>query len=483
MPRRWALVLRQFLLANVIVGCLAATGWLVAFLAQLADAPAMSILGHPVTPSRYAQVIGWNTAFLTFTVLITVVLAIEVLRFVVRTTARVQRVAALAVVVWGLAGSSAGQSRHVRVDGLDDTAVARSEQFAANEPGEVETWRQLGVAHQRAGRWRKASAAYRRALDLAPDDKTLIRQLESVRLRVAPAFEVGATSAVETGASAFSTSVAADLAVGDSGRIGLFYLPRLVSSDGDAVSTQRAGARVSARPRPDIHLNASGALWSPTSTGFGTDVRPELSFRFRKNNVGKGPAVDVRAHHQTMDVTPDLVRTPGTSTQVSGRIDVPVGGLVRVRGQGRLAALSRDNDATRRTGIGGGLAVAVLDDVRVSGQWHLTRHSNPFVIGYFAPRQAQTVEMGIELEREFDRGTISLDVGGGIQRVQKTNIPIARWAPALRGWGLVTWALTPRQQLLLEFESHDSQIGNTILAAERWRYLSTTASLRIVFPH
>jgi hypothetical protein len=481
LPRQWPLVSRQFLLANVILGSLATTGWLLASLAELAGTQVMRVGNYPVA-SGYTQVMAWNTGVATLAVLIVVLVSVEVLRFAVRITGRMQRVAVFTLIACALAGEASGQERDVHADTRSDTATEKSEQRATAGPGEVETWRQLGIAHERAGRFGQASAAFSQALALAPDDEILVRQLESVRVRVAPALEVGTTITRETGASAFGPSVAADFAVGASSRLVVFYLPRRVGSEDDATRTQRFGARLNVRPRAGMRLDLAGTMWSSESAELATEVRPELSFRLRNSAGANGPVVDVRGHHQIVDVTPDLVRAPLASTQVSGRIDVPFAGPIRLRGNARIASLSQNRETTRRTGVGGGLAVAVKSDIRVTGQWHVTRHSNPLVTGYFAPSKAHGAELGLELEREYDRATISFDLGGGMQRVQNADMAIARWAPALRGWGLLAWTVTPRQHLLVEFEAYDSRIPLTISATERWRYVSMTTSWRVVLP-
>jgi hypothetical protein len=99
--------------------------------------------------------------------------------------------------------------------------------------------------------------------------------------------------------------------------------------------------------------------------------------------------------------------------------------------------------------------------------------------GYFAPKLVQVADMGLEFEREYDRATIALDAGGGIQRFQRTQqANIGSWAPTLRVWGLVTWNIGVRRQLLFEFESYDSQVSDAVIVTDRWRYASLTASLR-----
>lgn len=294
-----------------------------------------------------------------------------------------------------------------------------------------------------------------------------------------PALEVGALASGETGAGILGASFGADFVAGDTGRIGVVYQQRRVSSFGDAVQVRQFGGRFNARPRPDVRLSMTGGLWAPGSAGATGGVRPEGTFRLRATPGAAGGVIDLRAHHRPLDVSPELVRNPVLSTQMSAAVDLPIAGALSLRGQGRLASLSRDGHRNRRLGWGGGIAVAATPAVKLSGQLHGVWHSDPFVTGYFAPRTAASAEAGIEIEREFDRATLSLDLGGGLQRVQRGDAPIGPWAPAFRGWGMVAWSLNPGRQLLLEFEAYDSQIANTVTTTERWRYASVTASFRV----
>jgi hypothetical protein len=102
------------------------------------------------------------------------------------------------------------------------------------------------------------------------------------------------------------------------------------------------------------------------------------------------------------------------------------------------------------------------------------------VQGYFAPQQVQVADIGLEFEREYDRATIAFDAGGGVQRFQRTRQSVTgSWAPALRVWGLVAWNMGRGQQILLELESYDSQVSESIAVTDRWRYTSVTASFRV----
>ena len=405
-PRQWALVLRQFAIAASILGGMAATGWMIGV---LAESPALTtVVGEPAIDREYPIALARNLGTFTLTTLVAVLAAVEVLRLVVLSPARAQRVAMLALVFSGYASESAGQT-------------------AAQ----------------------------------------------------APAVEFGGVASGETGAGMFGGSVGADFAAGETARVGFVYQQQRVSALGDAMQSQRLGARFNARPRQDLRIAATGGLWSPGFGALGTGTRPEATLRVRKVPSARGGIIDVRAHYRMLDVSPDLVRAPVRHSRISTAVEVPLAGPWSLRGQGRLAALSRTTEVNRRVGVGGGIGLTVSPSIKVSGQWHHIRHSNPFVTGYFAPRAAESLEAGLEVEREFARTTLSLDVGGGVPRVERASALVGPWAPAFRGWGMVAWQLAPRHQLLLEFEAYDSQIASTVSTAEQWRYAAVTASMRI----
>jgi tetratricopeptide (TPR) repeat protein len=363
-----------------------------------------------------------------------------------------------------------------------DAAIDAYEAWLADHPTDAEAWGELAAARQRAGRLRTATRALERARELAPDDDSLARRIDTLRVRTAPAVHVGVVGSGETGVSTSGTSFAADVPAGDSGRIGVFYERRRISSFGDLAQSKRFGFRTSARARSDIQLSASGGAVYAAATGpwETSALRPEAAFRIRRAGPASGPILDLKIQRDSIDATPELVRAPVSRTQVVSSVDAPVAGPWSVRGQARVAALTRHDEDNRRTGITAGVAAAVVPELRLTGKWQQTWHSNPMAQGYFAPRQVQVADIGLEFEREYDRATIAFDAGGGIQRFQQAQQPIiGSWAPALRVWGLVAWNMGRRQQILLELESYDSHVSDSIVVTDRWRYTSLTASLRV----
>ena len=263
-------------------------------------------------------------------------------------------------------------------------------------------------------------------------------------LAVDPApVQVGFIGASETGASASGTSIGVEFPGGDRGRVGVHYQRRSVASVGDAAQTQWLGFRASARPRSDVQLSLSGgAGWTPSpERAEASRLRPDVAFQVRRSGASEGLILEVKAQRDPIDVTPDLVRAPVSRTRVVTSVDVPVGGPWRLRGQAHAAVLMREDERNRRTGGTAGVGVAVTPAIRLAAQWHQTRNSNPAARGYFAPAIAEVVEIGLELKGEYDRATIALDAGGGLQRFQRADQPMGAWAPTLRVWGLVAWSI------------------------------------------
>ena len=375
-----------------------------------------------------------------------------------------------------------GRPRLLERLGRTDAAIDAYEAWLADNPADEEVWRELAAARLRAGRLRTATRALERARELAPHDAGLARRIDTLRVRTAPSVLVGVVGAGETGASTSGTSLSVDTAAGDSGRIGVFYERRRISSFGDLAQSERFGFRTSARLRSDIQVSASGgAAFAASTRGSETsELRPAATFRIRRAGPGPGPILDLKIQRDSIDATPELVRAPVSRMQAVTSIDAPMIGPLRLRGQARVAALTRGDEDNRRTGITAGVGLAVAHELRLTSDWQETWHTNPMAHGYFAPRHVQVAAIGLEFEREYDRATIAFDLGGGVQRFQRTEQPIVgSWAPALRGWGLLAWNMGRRQQILLELESYDSHVSDSIVVADRWRYMSATASLRV----
>jgi tetratricopeptide (TPR) repeat protein len=363
--------------------------------------------------------------------------------------------------------------------GLIDRAIDGYISWLGEHPADADTWRELADAYQRARRWRAAIDALHRALVLKPKDPVLERRLAAVRLRVAPALTASLLAVGETDITTWGPALGGDVSVGETGRLGATYRRRHVSSLGAVGDSQRLGASFTARPQADVQVDVGGgAAWLRADGSTVSTTHVELNGRVRRTSIGGGVALDLRAQHGPLDLTPELIADPVTASQATGTVDVPLTGPFHVRGLGRVARLSRHEERNTRSGFGGGPVVHLAEGVRLAGQWQQIRNSLPSATGYFAPERAELADAGLEFEHEFDNVSLSFDAGAGLQRVQKAGEVMGGWARALRVWSYAAWSVAPGRQLLFELEAYDSQVATIVQTSERWRHASFTISFR-----
>ena len=363
--------------------------------------------------------------------------------------------------------------------GMIDRAIASYESWLAEHPHDADAWRELAGAYQRARRWRAARVALERTRTLGVKDPALEARLAALRVRMAPALTASLLAIGETDITTWGPAIGGDVSIGETGRLGAAYRRRHVSGLGSIGDSQRLGAAFSARPRADVQVDlGGGAAWLRPEGATVSSAHAELNGRVRRSATGGGPALDVRAQHGPLDLTPELIADPVIASQVTGTVDLSVAGPFHLRALGRAARLSRHEEHNTRTGFGGGPVVRLSESVRLAGQWQQIRNSRPTATGYFAPERAELADAGVELEHEFERASVALDAAAGVQRVQKAGEVMGGWARALRVWSFAAWSVAPGRQLLVELEAYDSQVATIVQASERWQHASVTVSFR-----
>lgn len=373
-----------------------------------------------------------------------------------------------------------GRPRLLVTIGQIDRAVDAYVLWLGAHPDDADAWRELADAYQRARRWRAAIAALERVRALRPKDTAAPRRLAALGWRMAPALTGSLLAIGETDITTLGPGVAADAAIGETARLGGTYRRRRVSSLGEVGTSQRLGATVTARPRADVQVDAGGgAAWLRPDLATTSSMHVEVSGRVRRIPLDGGVAVDVRAQHGPLDLTPELIADPVSATQTTGTVEVPLTRQIRVRGLGRFSHLVRHDERNTRTGFGGGPVVRLPNGVRLAGQWQQVRNSLPSASGYFAPERAEIADAGVEFEHDFENVSFSLDAGAGLQRVQKAGEAMGGWARAVRVWSYTAWSLAPGRQLLFELEAYDSQVATIVQTSEQWRHASVTVSFRI----
>ena len=374
-----------------------------------------------------------------------------------------------------------GRPRLLMILGRVDSAIGGYVEWLRSHPDDVDAWRELADARQKAGQWHGSAQALERALRLQPDQPLLERRLEAIRFRAAPALTGTFLGAAETDIRSAGLAIAADAPVGPAGRIGGSYRRREVSSFGESAAAERLLVVAAARPRSHLQLDGHAGMTRllPASRSLESQ-HPEAGLRLRSAGVGRAPAFNLRVQHGPLDLTPELIAEPLVSTQLSGALDSPVAdGSWRIRGFTRTARLTHLDETNWRTSLGAGGAARVGQGMHISGNWSRTRNSLPGASGYFSPERAEVIDGGFDLERDFDSVSISIDGGAGVQRVQKVDSAMGGWAPAFRLWAFVGWTIVPGRQMLIEAEAYDSQIANVVATSEQWRHVSVTASVRV----
>jgi len=163
--------------------------------------------------------------------------------------------------------------------------------------------------------------------------------------------------------------------------------------------------------------------------------------------------------------------------------ELPLVGPIAVRGLARMASIHSAADDNSRA-IFGARVVGRFSgggEITLGGQQFTYAHAS--ATGYFAPRQARTLEVGGYREVETESGvTFALDLGAGGQQVTEWGAAASAWEPAFRGWASLGIPLAPGRELRFECEAYDARIGSELATvAARWRYGSGAVSLRWAF--
>ena len=166
--------------------------------------------------------------------------------------------------------------------------------------------------------------------------------------------------------------------------------------------------------------------------------------------------IDLRGGHVRVDASPLLLRNRVTRSEAGGDGQLRLVGPIALRAMARSARIeSRDGDRNTRHIIGGGLAAAVPVVGEIAAGFKRMTYAHPSDAGYFAPRLAETAEVGAYREVELDNGlTLALDLGAGSQRVTEWSAPAGSWSPAFRGWASIGIPLAPGRELRIEGEAY-----------------------------
>ena len=361
-----------------------------------------------------------------------------------------------------------------------DAAVAAYRQWLAAHPKDAEAWGELAREALRAGRPEDAAQALARAQALAPDAATAQR-LAVAQAAAAPAVTPLASGSHDSdGNTRFRLGGSAELAADGPVRLGVAAGRAQVGDGFTTRGLEDVALRAVWQPRAVLHVDAAaGANRLDAVGGAGSTVIPVGQLRARWRAPGAGPALDLRAQRSLLDASPLLVANRVVRTELRALVELPVAGVLKLRGIGRAAALSDSAEVNHRTTVEGVVAFPVTPSVELSGQIHEIRYAHASGAGYFAPRLAQVVEAGSYVEFETARSVlVAVDVGVGALRVAEQGARIGPWRRSLRLYSLIVVPLAPGRDLRLELEGEDSGVANEAATTAQWRYGSAALSLR-----
>lgn len=350
------------------------------------------------------------------------------------------------------------------------------------EPQDAWGWASLGDALVDAGDEDAARAAYRRARAHAPDDADIAASLGALqpdasprRMTLEPLVRVASDS---DGSRLLRTGAAASVTIAARSRIAV-DAARLTVDGTSAVSGWDAGLFGEWRPAAPFLLSARAGMISAQSETGGADVRePTLQARMRWRPQ-HGPALELRARHEPLTATPELLALPVVLSEARAVVELPLAGPLYARGVGRYGRLRDDVNTNTRLMWGAGPVIRLGPAFELNALVGRSSYAEPSASRYFAPERVDLIDAGFYWEREGDALVLALDAGGGIERITRFHEPAGDWARALRLWSQATWWLTPAAALRVEAEAYDTRAGEVVVAEGAWRWASLGASVVI----
>jgi hypothetical protein len=373
----------------------------------------------------------------------------------------------------------AGLGRILRESGRTDELVANCEEWTARQPKNAQAWFELGQARQRAHRYVEAADAYAAAYALDKDERTaeaLDGALAESGFSLRPFFGL----AYDTDENRIRRwGLDTEWQLTSRSRWGL-HAERAEVWDPFTSGTMDSLALFAKwQPLSQLRLDALGGVARLTANR-ASQNRPLGGLRMRWNRPAEGPAVEIRATQSPLLATPGLVAQPVELAEIKAGLDLPVSGPIRARLRGQSGVLDSPIDVNRRSGYQVGPVYRWRPAAEVGVFYSRLGYDHATAAGYFAPRLAETIELGTYIEYDtLWPLTFAVDAGAGQQRVQKFGEDIREWIATYRLWGMVSYALKPGVSLDLEVEHYDSPIaGNAVAPTANWRYNAALLSLR-----
>ena len=375
-----------------------------------------------------------------------------------------------------------GLGRILRDAGRTDELVRNYEEWVSRQPKNAQAWSELGRARQRAKRHAEAAEAYAKSLAIEQNDRTLEKlgdALAETAFSLRPFFGLSHDSDQNR---ITQSGLEAEWQFTERSRLGV-HAERNEVSDPFTSGTADALALIAKwQPRSSLKLDgfAGSARLGSDQPGQKAVNRPWAGLRLRWTSPEEGPAAELRLKKAPLIATPGLVAQPVELAEIKAGVDLPVTGPFRLRARGQSGTLDSATDVNHRSGYQLGPVYRWRPAAEVGVFYSELGYDHATAAGYFAPKRAQTVELGTYIEYEGLSPLIfALDAGAGQQRVEKQGENIRDWIATYRLWGLVSWSLKPGMSVDLEVEHYDSPVaGNAVAPTANWSYNAAILSLR-----
>ncbi|MGB5081113.1 MAG: tetratricopeptide repeat protein [Burkholderiales bacterium] len=375
-----------------------------------------------------------------------------------------------------------GLGRILRGTGRTDELIELYEEWVSRQPGNASAWDELGRARQRAQRHPEAAQAYAQSLALKPDaramgrlDDALAESASSLRPYIGRSEDSDKNEITRGGLDG-------DWQFTERSRLGVHAERAEVRDPSSSGTADEFALSANWRPLSALKLDglAGVARLDADQLGRNASSHPLRRLRLRWRSPAEGPAVELRIGQNPLVATPGLVAQPVELEEIKGSFELPLSGPFRAHARGQRGRLEAATDVNHRSGYQFGPVYRWQPAAEVGVFYSELGYEHPTAGGYFAPRRAQTVELGTYLEYEgLSPLAFALDAGAGRQRVQKQGEDLRDWIATYRLWALVAWTLKPGVRLELELEHYDSPVaGNGAAPTSDWSFNSALLSLR-----
>jgi hypothetical protein len=208
------------------------------------------------------------------------------------------------------------------------------------------------------------------------------------------------------------------------------------------------------------------------------ETLPAARVRLRASGPSNKIRLDMRFNRALLDATPLLTANRVVRTEVSMRPDIGLGSRLRLRGTGGAGWMTGGGEKNNRYIVGAGTALNLTRTVEISANFAQVQYRHASAAGYFAPSRIQTADIGSYMEFETEHAVIAFDFGGGVERFREHGAIFGKWRPALRGYSLLAFRLTPGKELRFEVDGYNTQAGPVAAPTSGWKYGSLSASFR-----